>query len=209
MSEPDISIPDSSMEEQVQLSESESPRAWFGRFAQVMISLGYRQSQGDDEIEKLTLKEKLATQFEMKELAKLKYFLGIEVAYSKQGISISQRKYVLNLLKETGKLGCKTSGVPIEQNYRIGCEESSIIEKSQYQRLVGKLIYLSHTRLDIAYAISVLVPKLPIPESLWMVLTCLEGSSEAVEWRMDGIPDLIKVQREERLQHAKLYFEIN
>ncbi|RDY10339.1 putative mitochondrial protein, partial [Mucuna pruriens] len=90
----------------------------------------------------------------MKELGKLKYFLGIEVAYSKQGIFISQRKYVLDLLKETGKLGCKISRVPIEQNHRIGCEESPIIEKSQYQRLVGKLINLSHTRPDITYAIS-------------------------------------------------------
>ncbi|RDY05890.1 Copia protein, partial [Mucuna pruriens] len=153
-----------------------------------MISPGYRQSQGDDtffikhspngkltlllvyiddmiitgdnEIEKLNLKEKLATQFEMKELGKLKYFLGIEVAYSKQGIFISQRKYVLDLLKETRKLGCKIVGVPIEQNHRIGCEESPIIEKSQYQILVGKLIYLSHTRPDIAYVVSVAVERI-------------------------------------------------
>ncbi|RDX77112.1 Copia protein, partial [Mucuna pruriens] len=108
----------------------------------------------DDETGKLTLREILAIQFEMKELRKLRYFLGIEVAYSKQGIFISKRKYVLDLLKEIGKLGCKTLGVPIEKNHRIECEESPTIEKSQYQRLVGKLIYLSHTRLDIAYAIS-------------------------------------------------------
>ncbi|RDX70413.1 putative mitochondrial protein, partial [Mucuna pruriens] len=91
----------------------------------------------------------------MKELGKLKYFLGIEAAYSKQGIFISQRKYVLDLFKETRKLGCKISRVPIEQNHRIGCEESPIIEKSQYQRLVGKLIFLSHTRPNIAYVVSV------------------------------------------------------
>ncbi|RDX58552.1 hypothetical protein CR513_62128, partial [Mucuna pruriens] len=86
----------------------------------------------DDKIAKLTLKEKLATQFEMKELGKLKYLFKIEVAYSKQDIFISQRKYVHDLLKEIGKLGWNTSGVPIEHNHRIECEESPTIEKSQY-----------------------------------------------------------------------------
>nr|KYP52093.1 hypothetical protein KK1_026003 [Cajanus cajan] len=142
-----------------------------------MVSLGYRQSQGDHALfikhsstGKLTLllvyvddmiiagddeTKKLTAQFEMKDLGKLKYFLGIEVVYSKYEIFISQRKYVLDLLKETRKLGCRTSTVPIEQNHRIGSEESSLVEKTQYQRLVGKLIYLSHTRPDIAYAVSV------------------------------------------------------
>jgi len=53
-------------------------------------------------------------------------------------------------------LGCKTIGVPIEKNPRIrNDEESPKVEKTQYQRLVGKLIYLSHIKPDIAYAVSV------------------------------------------------------
>ncbi|RVW27716.1 Retrovirus-related Pol polyprotein from transposon RE1 [Vitis vinifera] len=87
----------------------QSPRAWFGRFAKVMKESGYKQSQvtGNDEREKHEVKQRLATEFEIKELGKLKYFLGIEVAYSTQGIFISQQKYVTDLLAETGKIGCK------------------------------------------------------------------------------------------------------
>ncbi|RDX99738.1 Copia protein, partial [Mucuna pruriens] len=131
--------------------KNKSPQAWFGRSAQVMIFLGYRQSQGDDEIEKLTLKGELATQFEMKELGKLKYFLGIDVTYFKQGIFISQRKYVLDLLKETGKLGGKTSRVPIEQNHRIECEERPTIKKSQYQRLSKKQIVVVRSSAEAEF----------------------------------------------------------
>lgn len=43
----------------------------------------------------------------MNDLEKLKDFLGNEVAYSKQGMFVSQIKYVLGLLKETGSLGVK------------------------------------------------------------------------------------------------------
>ena len=53
---------------------------------------------GDDleEIEKL--KKQLAKEFEIKELGQLKYFLGIEVAHSRNGIFIFQQKYILDLL---------------------------------------------------------------------------------------------------------------
>nr|KYP41845.1 hypothetical protein KK1_036770 [Cajanus cajan] len=67
---------------------------------------------GDDEEEKLT-------QFEMKDLGKFKYLLGVEVAYSKKDIFISQKKYVLDLLKEIGKLGCRISRVTIDQNCKM------------------------------------------------------------------------------------------
>jgi len=99
----------------------------------------------DDEYEKQILKENLVVQFEMKDLGKLKYFPGIEVAYSKKGIFISQRQYVIDLLKETCMIDCKTTEVPIEQNHKTRSDEGiSYMNKSQYQRLVGKLIYLPH-----------------------------------------------------------------
>ena len=68
-----------------------------------------------DEINKL--KEFLRTEFEIKDLGTLKYFLGIEVARLTSGIIISQQKYTLDLLEEMGKLGVKHVDKPLEQNH--------------------------------------------------------------------------------------------
>lgn len=92
----------------------------------------------------------------MKNLGGLKYFLGIEVARSQRGIFLSQRKYVLDLLSEVGLLDCKPADTPIVQNHKLAeCSNHVPANKERYQQLVGKLIYLAHTRPDIAYAVSV------------------------------------------------------
>ena len=111
---------------------------------------------GDYEEEIIKLKELLATKFEIKDLSPLGYFLGMEVARSNKGIVISQRKYILDLLNEIGMLGCKPIDTPMDPNKKAKKgEESPPVDKGRYQRLVGKLIYLSHTRTDIAFAVSV------------------------------------------------------
>ena len=85
----------------------------------------------------------------------MKYFLGMEVARSKKGISISQRKYTMYLLDETSMISCKPIETPIEQGGKGKLFDGDPISKGRYQRLVGKLIYLSHTRPDITFAVCV------------------------------------------------------
>ena len=60
---------------------------------------------GSDSTGISSLKSFLHDQFHTKELGMLRYFLGVEVMWSKHGIFLSERKYVLDLLSETGKLG--------------------------------------------------------------------------------------------------------
>ena len=86
------------------------------------------------------------------------YFLGIEFARSKGGIFVNECKYVLDLLDETRMLGCKATETPIEQNLKLQLAAAKQVEeRERYQRLVGRLIYLSHIRPDVAFAVSVLV----------------------------------------------------
>ncbi|XP_031271629.1 uncharacterized protein LOC116130018 [Pistacia vera] len=111
------------------------------------------------------IKKVLAQDFELKDLGQLRYFLGMESGRSKKGISVSQRKYVLDLLKEIGMLGCKPIKTPIEPNMKfekMSCD--ALVDKGRYQRLVGKLIYLSHTKLDIAFPVSVMSQHMHNPQ---------------------------------------------
>ena len=61
----------------------------------------------NDPEERKALHNYLSKEFEMKDLGPLKYFLGVEVSQSNKEIFLSQRKYVLDLLQETGMLACQ------------------------------------------------------------------------------------------------------
>ena len=102
-----------------------------------------------------SLKSFLHGQFHIKDLGMLKNFLGVEVMRSKHGIFLSQRKYVLDLLSKTGKLGAKPCSSPIAQSLHLTREGELFGDLEKNRRLVGKLNYLTVTRLDIAHSVSV------------------------------------------------------
>ena len=86
------------------------------KLATPIVYVDYIIVTGDDLEAIMKLKKNLSKEFEIKDLGALKYFLGIEVVMSKHGIFISQRKYILDLLQETGMLGCESNDTPIDPN---------------------------------------------------------------------------------------------
>ncbi|XP_059315701.1 uncharacterized protein LOC132066399 [Lycium ferocissimum] len=95
-------------------------------------------------------KKYLQSQFKVKDLGILKYFLGIEVMRSKSGILLNQTKYTLELIADVGLNGSKVSPTPLEANTKLTSVDydaavrninNHILEDTvAYQKLFGKLI---------------------------------------------------------------------
>ncbi|GJX57430.1 ribonuclease H-like domain-containing protein [Tanacetum coccineum] len=87
--------------------------------------------------------------------SKLKYFLRIKVVDTDKGICLNQRKYVLDLLSEYGILTRKPAKTPLMSKLVISkeaCQNDPLLENvTDYQKLIGKLIYLTNTTPDISY----------------------------------------------------------
>ncbi|KAJ7963920.1 Retrovirus-related Pol polyprotein from transposon TNT 1-94 [Quillaja saponaria] len=171
----------------------QSPRAWFGRFSEVVLSFGLQRCTvdhsvfykhtpngrillivyvddivitGDDNHGIQQLKSFLQSKFQTKDLGQLKYFLGIEVARSQLGICLSQRKYCLDVLSDIGMLDSKSVDTPMDPNTKLVPDEGELLTNpEQYRRLVGKLNYLTITRPDIAFATSMVSQFLSQPRT--------------------------------------------
>ncbi|XP_021738813.1 uncharacterized protein LOC110705279 [Chenopodium quinoa] len=145
----------------------QAPRCWFAKLTTALRQYGFIQSysdyslftfttrdsqitvlvyvddliiSGNDSAALSVFKAYLCDCFKMKDLGPLKYFLGIEVARSSAGL-----------------LGAKPSGFPMEQNHKLGLATGAILSDPEpYQRLVGRLIYLTVTHPDLAYSVHIL-----------------------------------------------------
>lgn len=112
---------------------------------------------GNDKQEINCLKSYFLWHFHMKDLGDLKYFLGIEFSCSSRGIFMSQCKYALDVLHDSGLVGAKSEKFPMEQNSKLALDDNDKLhDATKYRRLVARLIYLTVTRPDIVYSVRVL-----------------------------------------------------
>lgn len=99
------------------------------------------------------IKTFLHKSFTIKDLGDAKYFLGLEIARSPQGMYISQHKYALDLISEAGLMGSKPASAPMLRSHNLkGSKSTLMTDPDKFRRLIGRLLYLGFTRPDINYA---------------------------------------------------------
>ncbi|KAL5757963.1 hypothetical protein ACOSP7_020574 [Xanthoceras sorbifolium] len=156
---------------------------WFTKFSDAIRSAGYAQPKadyslftrkqgksftvlliyvddilitGNDPTSIAKIKKFLHNNFRLKGLGNLKYFLGIELSASKRAIFISQRKYALEIIKDTGLLRAAPIDTPMKRSLKLSDKSDLLKDPGRYRRLVGRLIYLTVSRPDITYSVHVL-----------------------------------------------------
>lgn len=158
----------------------QAPRAWYKRFADYVLSIGFTNSKMDNSLFiyrkgtdmayillyvdiiltassdalRCSIMDRLSSEFAMKDLGPLNYFLGIAVTRNKSGMFLSQRKYAEEIIERAGMSSCKPSATLVDTKPKVSATSSSTFDDpTLYRSLVGALQYLTFTRLDISYAV--------------------------------------------------------
>ena len=106
----------------------------------------------------------LAQRFSVKDAEDLNYFLGIEAHRTQQGLHLSQRKYILDLLHKYDMTNAKPVTTPMASSPKLHLHDGvRLSDPTKYRRLIGNLQYLQFTRLDIAYAVNKLSQFMHMP----------------------------------------------
>jgi hypothetical protein len=207
-----------------------APRAWYDMIDGYLMSLGFNKSVVDADLyykvvngESLILilyvddlfltrvesliawcKYELASEFEMKDLGMIHYFLGLEVWQRTDEVFLSKGKYTIEILRRFGMLDCKSMATSMVSNLKKLSEPSSdsdLIDSIMYMQLIGSLMYLVNTIPYICYAMSALSQFTSQPKQMhWVaakhVLRYLRGTiryglryASNVDIRLQGYAD--------------------
>ena len=173
----------------------EAPRAWYIRIDAYLLDNGFNKCDGEitlyikesdgkilifvlyvddfiftgsDDFLIVDFKQVMKNEFEMTDLGLLRYFLGIEVKQTENGIFISQEKYVAQILERFKMQNNKYAPNPTVMGLKLRKEDcSSNVNLTLYKIMIGSLMYLTATRADIMYAVSLVSRFMETPKETY------------------------------------------
>nr|KYP57182.1 Retrovirus-related Pol polyprotein from transposon TNT 1-94 [Cajanus cajan] len=129
-------------------------------------------------------KNSMMTDFDMTDLGKMKYFLGIEVVQTAAGFFIGQKKYAHEILERFNMENCNPVGTPTEPGLKLSKDlDGERVDSTYFKRIVGSLMYLTTTRPDIMYAVCLISRYMERPTELHLkaakrVFRYLKGTTD-------------------------------
>ncbi|GJT03883.1 retrovirus-related pol polyprotein from transposon TNT 1-94 [Tanacetum coccineum] len=202
----------------------QAPRAWFNMIDSYFVAEGFEKCPNeqtlftkkndagnflivsiyvddliytcDDETMLKNFKESMMKSFDMTDFGIMRYFLGIEVSQGNGGNFICQRRYATEVLKRFGMFECKAVKTPIAVGMELNKDESGVaVSESYYKQIVGCLMYLTSTRPDLMYGVSLVSRYMNRPTELHLqaikrILRYIKGTLEygvMYQARMGGL----------------------
>jgi hypothetical protein len=143
-------------------------------------------------------KNSMMLEFDMSDLGKMRYFLGIEVLQSSRGNFICQRKYAREILSRFGMEESNPVKNPIVPGTKLSKDEAKTkFDETLFKQVVGSLMYLTATRPDLMYGVSLISRFMSCPtESHWLaakrILRYLKGTIElGILYKKEGCANLV------------------
>ncbi|GKU93862.1 hypothetical protein SLEP1_g7421 [Rubroshorea leprosula] len=177
----------------------QAPRAWYSRIESYFLKEGFQKCPyehtlfikseggkmlivylyvddliytGNDMVMFDKFKNSMMAKFEMSDLGLMHYYLGIEVNQSAAGFFISQKKYVQDILDTFRMKNCNLVSTPIELGLKLVRNPGGMeINSTLYKQIVGSLMYLTATRLDIMHAVSLISRYMNCPKEVHLLAT--------------------------------------
>lgn len=162
----------------------QAPRAWNNKLNRILLEFGFEKCSKEHSVYRKTVgqsilvvdvyvddlfvcgasekiigdfKREMGSKFDMSDLGKLSYYLGIEVHQEEGYISLNQRRYAFKILEENGMENCNMSHTPMENGLKLSkYREEEDIDATRCRRVIRCLRYLIHTRPDLSYTVGVL-----------------------------------------------------
>ncbi|PRQ42077.1 putative RNA-directed DNA polymerase [Rosa chinensis] len=199
----------------------QAPRAWYSRIEAYFIKEGFERCPhehtlfvklseggkilivslyvddliftGNDEYMFEEFKKSMKDEFDMSDLGMMRYFLGVEVVQNEAGIYICQKKYASEILERFGMEKANSVRNPIVPGFKLMKDEGGVkVDATMYKQIVGSLMYLTATRPDLMYVVSLISRFMSSPTELHMqaakrVLRYLKGTVNlGVLYRRNG-----------------------
>lgn len=204
----------------------QAPRSWFSRIEAYFVKEGFEKCHsehtlfvkaskegkiliisiyvddliftGNDESMFEDFKNSMMHEFDMSDLGRMRYFLGIEVLQRDDGIYICQRKYAMEVLRRFGMEESNSVLNPIVPGFRICKDKEGVkVDATFFKQVVGSLMYLTATRPDLMFVVSLISRYMEQPTELHLqtakrVLRYLKGTIDfGIFYKKGGSADLV------------------